>query len=90
MIVNFKERDVSFPASALIKLLKSDQDIFFFTSRLIQGETPFTSLWIETSKEKREEIMKAHKVVRAFNEDRIENVFNPLYVYAPKNIHKNY
>ena len=90
LIVNFKERDVSFPASALIKLLKSDQDIFFFTSRLIQGETPFTSLWIETSKEKREEIMKAHKVVRAFIEDRIENVFNPLYVYAPKNIHKNY
>jgi hypothetical protein len=56
---------------------------------LSHGETPFTSLWIETSKEKREEIMKAHKVVRAFNEDRIENVFNPLYVYAPKNIQKN-
>ena len=90
MIVNFKERDVSFPTPALINLLKSDQDIFSFTSNLIQGETPFTSLWIETSKEKREEIMKAHKVVRAFIEDRIENVFNPLYVYAPKNIHKNY
>ena len=90
LIVNFEEQDINFPTPALIKLLKSDREIFSFTNKLIQGETSFTNFWTDTSKEKRWEIIKAHKGARASSENQIDNLFNPLYVYVPKKIHKNY
>jgi len=76
LLVNFKEKNITFFKGNLVKLLKLDEDINFFVKSLMEPESKYATSWLELSPRKQEVILSAHKQAYTYHKKKWNKLAN--------------